>query len=625
MAGAGSAAQIATIRRSNVGLSWEVAHAFQAYLHFVGSRGLTRSNLRLPSILGLLLRLLITCRQLVHLNLLLVGANMIRFGLHLHEVVRDWSFVCLHVCTLRRIHYFVIHENAARFERGLILIGMVRVCIRSVHRRGLVLVQVYALRWRRQHWQARVGKLLIKSYFVAFYARVLRRQTWIVHEWLLRIRVLTLIGRWCRNLTCTILAHLSRGLHWLLIKIPVPRSTQICLLIRLVHEAAAVRLVVEVVAFFQVIVRKLHIILILTSLLRAEDQRIIALSQIGVLVGHLWWRFFIHVVVAHAVGVDLAVLVRIVDWHWFSRLIVEICGCMWPLVEREWLRLPGHGRLRVASSCAILRHRIAISESIQIDVNGLHAQQLAADVRALACRVTRLGLLRTRNWILLIKRSGRLGTITNQLLNILLLFTHWVPMLRLTTVWIADHHVWRIELIDLLITCGNIAVVLDRTLTVRSRINVLDLLWTAQWCLNLGHIQLQLFSLHGRFGWVVVVMIRFRRMFRIDAHSGSFLLVSCLADPRNIGDRAWTLALFSRYLQAHETRNSVLAQVNGCVIRILIIFLLWTIFMLESVDVLADHWKITLITNICARYFGNARYAGYTSRAISIFIITAIP
>ena len=78
-------------------------------------------------------------------------------------------------------------------------------------------------------------------------------------------------------------------------------------------------------------------------------------------------------------------------------------------------------------------------------------------------------------------------------------------------------------------------------------------------------------------------------MFGIDAHSGSFLLVSCLADPRNIGDRAWTLALFSRYLQAHETRNSVLAQINGCVIRILIIFLLWTIFMLESVDVLADH------------------------------------
>lgn len=145
MARARSAAQIATIRRPDIGLCWKVVDSFQAYLQLIGSWCLTRSNLWLPSILGLLLRLLITRSHLMHLDLLLVRTNMIRFRLQFDKVVRYRSFVRFHVCALRWIHYLVVYEHATRFKRGLILIRIVRVSIRSIHGRCLILIQVYAL------------------------------------------------------------------------------------------------------------------------------------------------------------------------------------------------------------------------------------------------------------------------------------------------------------------------------------------------------------------------------------------------------------------------------------------------------------------------------------------------
>lgn len=80
----------------------------------------------------------------MHLYLFLICTNMIRFGLQLHKIISYRALVCLHVCTLW-IHQLIINEHAARFERGLILIGIVRIGIWCVHRGRLVLVQIYAL------------------------------------------------------------------------------------------------------------------------------------------------------------------------------------------------------------------------------------------------------------------------------------------------------------------------------------------------------------------------------------------------------------------------------------------------------------------------------------------------
>ena len=63
-----------------------------------------------------------------------------------------------------------------------------------------------------------------------------------------------------------------------------------------------------------------------------------------------------------------------------------------------------------------------------------------------------------------------------------------MPVLRLTAMGIADHHVRRIKLIDLLVTCRNITIILNRTLPIWRCLYILDLLGAAQWRLNFGHI-----------------------------------------------------------------------------------------------------------------------------------------
>ena len=122
MAGAGSAAQISTIRRSNVSLSWEIANAFQAYLQIFRSRRLAGPKWHLTSIFGLLLRLLITRSQFMNLYLLLVRINMIVFWLNLYQILSDRRLIGFHVRALGRVHNVIMYKNAARFKRGLILI-----------------------------------------------------------------------------------------------------------------------------------------------------------------------------------------------------------------------------------------------------------------------------------------------------------------------------------------------------------------------------------------------------------------------------------------------------------------------------------------------------------------------
>ena len=120
-----------------------------------------------------------------------------------------------------------------------------------------------------------------------------------------------------------------------------------------------------------------------------------------------------------------------------------------------------------------------------------------------------------------------------------------------------------------------------------------------------------------------MVRVALPGMLHVDAHSCCFLL-SGFTDPRNICNGAGTLSLLARYLQTHEAGHRVLAQVNRSMVRILIILLLWTVLVLELVDVLANDREITLITNVSSGHFRNSRHARNTSRAISIFVITTI-
>lgn len=300
----------------------------------------------------------------MHLYLLFVCTNMIGFGMQFYETISYRAFVGLHVCTLRWVHQLIIYEHTSWLEGSFILIRIVRIGIRRVHCRSLVLVQIYTLRRRGQHGQTRVRKFLVKSPFVTFDARVLRWQPRIIYKRLLSIGVFTFVygGSW--NLTSSILAHLSGRLHWLFIQVSIPRSAQVTLLVGLIHEAAAVRFVGEVLTFFEVVVCKLLIIFVLSGLLSAKHECIVALGQIGVLVGHLGWRLFIHVIITHTLWINLTLLMGVVDGHRFPRLIIEIgCG-MRPLVEREWLWLACHGRLRVPSACAIMDHLVATGKRI---------------------------------------------------------------------------------------------------------------------------------------------------------------------------------------------------------------------------------------------------------------------
>lgn len=92
---------------------------------------------------------------------------------------------------------------------------------------------------------------------------------------------------------------------------------------------------------------------------------------------------------------------------------------------------------------------------------------------------------------------------------------------------------------------------------------------------------------------------------------------------RDIPARVWTVTLFPWDLQAHKTGDSVLTQVDRGLIWIGLL-LFRTIFMLETMDVLPDHWQVALVADVSSRHFWHSRHARDASGAISIFIIAPI-
>ena len=173
----------------------------------------------------------------------------------------------------------------------------------------------------------------------------------------------------------------------------------------------------------------------------------------------------------------------------------------------------------------------------------------------------------------------------------------------------------------MLISCSYVSIILYRTFA--SSINMLDLFGAADRRMHLQHIQLQLLTLQCRL--LCLARIATDWLLGVDAHSGRLFRIRDFANSRNIGNGVRALAWFIAWnLQSHKTGYVVLTQINVGVIWILILSLLRGVSVLESVDVLANGRKITLITNVGSRYFGDARNARNTSRAMSIFIITSI-
>ena len=84
-------------------------------------------------------------------------------------------------------------------------------------------------------------------------------------------------------------------------RVPIPCAAQIARLVRLVREASPIRLIVEVVTIFQVVISELSFVLHWARLLRAKHQGIISLRQIRVLIRHFRGRLLVGLVVAHAV------------------------------------------------------------------------------------------------------------------------------------------------------------------------------------------------------------------------------------------------------------------------------------------------------------------------------------
>ena len=168
---------------------------------------------------------------------------------------------------------------------------------------------------------------------------------------------------------------------------------------------------------------------------------------------------------------------------------------MRPVPEVERLGLPSYRRLRETGSSGVRKDGIVAGERVQVDVDSFHAQELTASLRAFSRGVAGLRLLGSGYGVLLVEGTSCFGAVADQLLNILLLLADWLPILRLTAVRVADHHVRGVELVDLLVARCDVSVVPDGTLP--GRVDVLYLLRTTDWSVHLHHIQVQLFSFHG--------------------------------------------------------------------------------------------------------------------------------
>lgn len=376
----------------------------------------------------------------------------------------------------------------------------------------------------------------------------------------------------------------------------------------------------------QVVLAELPLVLVLTSLLRAKDYRLVALSNICVFVRYHWWRLIIYIVVAYAAGYAVIVMIlAIVHGHCLSWLVVKVCSRVRPLIESERLWLSGHRSLRIPSSGAIWHHLVATRERIKININCLHAQQFAADLPTFASGIAGLWLLWPGDRILLHKRFLCLRAIPNQGLDVLLFFADLLPILR-GIVRVADHHVRRVELVDGLVARRHISVVLYRTLAVRSRLLIFGMFRAANRRVHLRHIQLQIFSFCRCFAGLWRLVVTLDWVLGVEADPRRFLLkilLRRLAAPWDISAHVWTVALLPRDLQAHETWHCILTQIYWRLIRIWFL-LLRAIFMLESMNILSDNRQVTLVTHVRTRHLWYPRDTWDSPGAISIFIITPI-
>ena len=193
-------------------------------------------------------------------------------------------------------------------------------------------------------------------------------------------------------------------------------------------------------------------------------------------------------------------------------------------------------------------------------------------------------------------------------------------MARLTSVRVTNHKVRCIEFINMLISSSYVSIIFYWTFACS--IDVLNLFGTADGRMDLCHIQLQLLSLQC---WLLcLARITTDWLFGVDAHSGCLFGIGYFANSSDISHWVGTLFSFPWNMQSHKTGHVVLTQIDIGVIWILIFSLLWSVSVLKSMDVLTNGRKITLITNVSSRYFGDTGNARNTSRAMSIFIITSI-
>lgn len=447
MARAWTAAQVASVGWSHIWGAWKIGinSTFHAYLQLVClcQVSLTHSLRHLC-----LLLLLIVRRILMHLHRLLVCVDVLGPLLDLRpgEVVSDRIFACLHISVLLRVHEVISDKDTAWLERALVLIGI--SSIRGVLWR-VVLVQINALGWS---WQFRAESLT--------FARCRHRH---------------LSG------SILVLTHLPRCLAGMLVKLLVPCAAQIALLVgrRLVHKAVAVVLAAYLRVLFQVIITEVPISLVFSSLLGAKDKGIVVLGHVSVFIGHFRRRPSIILVITHATR-DL--LIVVVHRHGLPRLIIEVGCCMRSLLEGEWMGFASHRSLRIPLHPG--DDGVVIGKSIQINVDRLH-HELYSHLASFSCRVSWFRLFGAGNRVLLHKGLVLLLPIADQGLDVLLLLADLLSILG-GTVWITNHHIWSVKLIDLLVPRSGISNILSWALAIS--LSKLTLLAASMRSVDLSHV-----------------------------------------------------------------------------------------------------------------------------------------